>query len=600
MTPYHQAAQSLRENDEQWAAYESPGNCVVLAGPGSGKTKVLTIKMARTIAEGIRPPSSLACVTYNNECARELRARLGELGVDEADGVFVGTLHGFCLRHVVGAFAHLTNAAIPTPLRVASDRIVLSTIGEAAQNLRQCGLPEYMRPDIEKFRRLALDRTPEEGWEVGDRMTDLCVEYERLLLRKGYVDFDGIVYTALHLIEEHDFVRRCLAARFPVLFVDEYQDLGAALHRMVSKLCFDVGVRLFAVGDPDQSIYGFTGARPELLRDLAVDDRVETVQLRLNYRSGTSIVAASKAVLGEPRTYTAKSDASGVIDFHKCSGGIEGQVDVLVSTVLPDLLARYAAGEIVVLHFGWWEGDQIENALGRSEVEYVRLGRTAAYPKTPLTRLIEEFASWAAGGWRTGSPRVSRLLSRWSSLLGVRDPGESREHGLRVARFLLEHRDDGEGLAGPWLRELEQRLVLADRTQQRLADNGHAEALEGLLQVTQAGERLEDFTVANLGGQVGSPQHVNVLTLHSSKGREFDAVVIVGADEGRLPHYRSLDDAEKVREARRLFYVGLSRARHEVRLMYSPRMPGNKHHRGPSRFVEEVRDELSARQDCGR
>src|SRR5581483_7395796 len=103
--------------------------------------------------------------------------------------------------------------------------------------------------------------------------------------------------------EAHDWVRRCIRARFPILAVDEYQDLGVPLHRIVMALCFGAGVRLFAVGDPDQSIYGFAGAKPDLLRKLSDDPRVEKVQLRFNYRSGQRIIDASEVALGEQRGY---------------------------------------------------------------------------------------------------------------------------------------------------------------------------------------------------------------------------------------------------------------------------------------------------------
>ena len=117
--PYLKAAEDLRDNPGQWQAYESKGNCVVLAGPGSGKTKTLTIKLARMLAEDVRPPRGVACITYNTECAAELRRRLDFLGVQEAANLYVGTIHSFCLRNIILPFGRVAGLKLPAQLLVA-------------------------------------------------------------------------------------------------------------------------------------------------------------------------------------------------------------------------------------------------------------------------------------------------------------------------------------------------------------------------------------------------------------------------------------------------------------------------------------------------
>jgi superfamily I DNA/RNA helicase len=258
LTAYESAVAELRRNPDQWKAFESRGNCVTLAGPGSGKTKVLTSKMARMLREDVRSPRGVACVTYNNECARELERRLDHLGVADHSNIFIGTVHSFCLRFVVRSLAALVGIEVPHPVVVASEAVQRQLFDEAmsAVGVRA----EGFRTDFDRFRRTALDRTEGvDGWEAGDGgLTDVCIEYERLLRSRGRIDFDDIVLLAVRAIEASEVVRRCLRAQFPVLLVDEYQDLGVPLHRLVLRLCLGAGVRLFAVGDPDQSIYGFT------------------------------------------------------------------------------------------------------------------------------------------------------------------------------------------------------------------------------------------------------------------------------------------------------------------------------------------------------
>ena len=579
MSGYSQAVDDLRSNLGQWTAFESEGHCLVLAGPGSGKTKTLTIKMARLLRE-VRRPRGVACVTYNNECAKELRRRLTALEVDESDRCFVGTLHGFCLRHILAPFARLAESPVPLPLRVAKESERVSAMTAAMGTELMYGDPSRLLSDNDKLRRTFIDRSKASGWEDSEPAERLCVAYERLLAAQGLLDFDGIILAALRLVERHAWVRKALQARFPIFVVDEYQDLGLALHRLVMSLCFGGNVRLFAVGDPDQSIYGFTGARPELLGNLSDREDVLTVRLKLNYRSGQRIVDASSVILGEEREYESARSDSGTIIFHPCSGGVSAEVAKAIGNVLPNVLTRVRPGEVAILHPTKNEGLQVETALLDSKVQFVRLGREAAYPRTLLNRLLEELAEWSARGWRTGNPQLSRLTGRWLRLLGVLEPRARRDGLRRLVRFLFEHRE-GDGAAGDWIKAFEEIVVTAGDCRERLELAGEIEGFEALKSALQPGGRLETFTVRNLSGQAGSPDHVNLVTLHSSKGCEFRVVMIVGADEGLMPSTYATSPSA-IAEARRLFYVALSRAQEEVHIFSS----------NESRFVSGLRRAL--------
>lgn len=582
---YLQAARELEKNPAQWQAYESDSNCVVLAGPGSGKTKVLTIKLARLLSEDVPPPRGIACLTYNTECVRELTKRLDKLGVGDSPRLSISTVHSFCFQHVLVPFARLAGESWSDTAAVASDEDRYRILADAMSALSMGGTPAGLMGPVSTLRRECLDRTVKEGWDPSDKLTKLAVRYEELLASEDLLDFQSMVTRALTLVQKHAWVRKALRARFPVIAVDEYQDLGRALDRLVHRLCFDAGVRLFAVGDPDQSIYGFNGAHPELLRKLAKRSDVTPVRLKLNYRSAKSIVAASEAALGETRDYSPTSDDEGVVDFHKCGGGLDGQVNRLVTQILPNLLQRFAAGNIVVLFRTQREGGIVEAALKDAGYEYVRLGSNSAYQRTPLTRIVEDMARWSAGGWKTGEPRLSRLLRRWTSLQGLLDNETLRRERLKLVRFLSNNRTTES--ARKWLRSLEESVLALDDCRSRLTRGGEIASLDELLLAVQPGHRLEGFTVLNLAGQAGSPNHLNLLTMHSSKGCEFDAVIIFGADEGSLPHYNSTED--EVAEARRVFYVGLSRARFEAHLLCSPPQGTDRYRQGPSRFVLDVR-----------
>lgn len=585
MTTYVEAAEELRPNPKQWEAYETTGNCVILAGPGSGKTKVLTLKLARLLSEEVQEPRGIACVTYSTECARELRRRLDRLGVVESRNLFVGTLHAFCLQHVLLPFGAIAGTNLPAQVAVAGINQQRKLFHEARKALGMGEIRELQRM-MEVFRRDHLER---EEWDLSEDVARLANEYEQRLDENGLLDFDAMIRDAVLLVERNGWVTRCLKARFPILLVDEYQDLGLALHRLVLKLCFYGGTRLVAVGDPDQSIYGFTGAHPEHLETLSKRHDVTAVRLALNYRSGPEIVHAVKATLTTTTEYSATRGTGSIVAYPGCKGGIDGQTDYLVKDLLPDVLQRWRRGDILISFRSKNEGDPVGAALRQAGYEYVKIGSTGFYPKSPLTRFVEECARWCSGGWEQGEPKVSRLARTWISLQRLVDPEDQRLERLKLVRFLFDHRTEN-GAAAAWVSAFESTLMMQNDARTRLLAGGDVECFDELLEALRPGGKLEEFTVKNLGGQVGSPEHINLVTLHSSKGTEFPVVILVGADEGSFPWASVQPGSPQEAEDRRLFYVGISRAMDELYILWSPPVPGDRSRQGPSRYLREMHE----------
>ncbi len=314
---------------------------MLVAGPGSGKTKTLAVKVARMLHEDVSEPRGIACVTFSNECARELERRLADLEVLGRESLFVGTIHTFCLQHIIIPYGYLSDIGISTSITVAKLVDRQNALEEAQSSLGQIENPENNLGNFERIRHAYLGPNHNHS-ELTAKEVELIQAYEHALRRRGLIDFHDMVVLGLRLIEEQEWVSDLILSRFPILVVDEYQDLGKALHQMVLHLCFKVGVRLFAVGDRDQSIYSFMGAKPDLFQQLSQHDQVKTFQLQLNYRCGNRIVTASKIALAEERDYyTPPNTIDGVIYFTECGSEAEKQAFEICNHVIPKILQTH-------------------------------------------------------------------------------------------------------------------------------------------------------------------------------------------------------------------------------------------------------------------
>jgi DNA helicase-2/ATP-dependent DNA helicase PcrA len=583
-TLYLRAAEDLRRNPGQWDAYNSTGHCVVLAGPGSGKTKTLTIKLARLLAEQVEVPRGVACITYNNECARELGQRLDALGIEPGGRVFIGTVHSFSLTQIVMPYAKSAGLGLPDDFRVATQQEQRRALNWAFD--RAIGGPENpqsWRLGMDNYRRTILNRDSEE-WRTQNPQLALLVEaYEGELRAQGLIDFDDMPLLAVRALRDHQWLQRAILAKYPVLIVDEYQDLGRALHSMVMGLCFSTGIRLFAVGDVDQSIYGFTGAHPDVLQRLSERDDVETFRLRFNYRCGSRIVTASQYALGEERDYEAPDGAAeGTIFFHPSTDAYERQADYLFSTLLPNALARMpdlTLGKIAVLYPAAWIGNAVFDAAQCHEFGTIRTDSNALYPRSSrLMRWLELCAIWGCSGWQSGTPRFSKLVGEGNRIFAeILTSDDQRLSFQRVLLALLWAQRDSTMDLNAWLQEIYHGLVADLIARSRTLDEEGA-TLTSFIGRTAEGGSADGTTLGQFSGHGEGNDLINLSTLHSAKGREFALVILFGMDNGRIP--RNVANQREQREARRLFYVGFTRAETELHIMFTAARP--------SPFVLEV------------
>ncbi len=579
MSKYHEWLKLLQENKSQWDAFQKPGNTVVIAGPGSGKTRVLAMKIAQLLRDEIAPPQGVACVTYTRMMARELERRIFSLGVRERPNVVVGTLHSFCLGHVVQPFAKLYQLGLPDPIRIAPQSVWDECLDQArftitGENFDPSQDQNY-KTNLTKYHLQRID-VPFSKWENQIFANVLELHYETLNQR-GFIDFDLVVKAALNLISNHELVRQSLHAKFAWLAVDEYQDLGYPLFRIVTQIIDNTPTKLFAIGDPDQSIFDFAGTDPRYLHELAQrEDMQPVIELEHNYRSFEQIVNVCKKVL---TPYCNYESVRGLTNQSSCIVCEIGNVRP-IGYVLSRLIEMYHVKRGIPLHkiailHPWRlsrdgsEGIQIiANILDAEKIKYV-LDKHPLFDRSKaLITWLEALALWCLVGWSSNKQGHQEcdfddLQRQWeviraNQVLGVEQNTEDR---ILLTRTLWDLRGQNL-LLRDWFSEihrgLQLNIVLANYNNIFPDDVSEFNKLVDL--AAEDGElsnwRLEDF--ANLSSGV------QLTTLHSSKGMEFEAVIIAGIE-------RIWNDENGTR----LFYVGATRAERELSLLYRRIWPEN-------------------------
>lgn len=586
---YLAMSRELHDNLGQWEAYESTGHCIVLAGPGSGKTKTLALKLARILAEDVSAPRGVACITFSQECSRELVRRLDAIGIKESSRLFIGTVHGFCLRHLLVPYSRLANLGLPHPIEVSTiqqNRAVFEAVSVQLYGARN----SYRQHDVDNHRRACLDRQSPE-WQSEPELSELAEAYERELHRRGLIDYEDLVLYGQRLVTQHSWVLAIIRAKFPVLAIDEYQDLGVGLHQIVQRLAFNGGVRLFAVGDADQSVYGFNGADSSLLLELAARPDVQCVRLSINYRCANEIIDAAEIALGEARGYRSSNVARvAQVEIIHRPLGIADQARYAVEDLTPHVLSSTPGrqlGDIAVLYRNAEIGDLVAGSAQSAGLNFIRIDNAAPYRKCAVVSWIEDCAAWCSGGWRAAQPKLGGLIGRWCRFHSARLSDTERHHEARMlARFLWARRGNGDAFEflAALRSELLDVLLSANRTlnDQRIQVDAMSRALS-------PGGVLVGLDLVRLGGRDGAPNQLNLLTFHSAKGCEYKVVIILGLDEGVFPWSNETDD--ELQESRRLFYVALTRACDEVHLIYSgwsANRFGRRFDNGMSRFLRDL------------
>lgn len=612
------------DQEQRRAVTFGEGPLLVVAGAGSGKTRVLTYRMAWLLASGRAKPHNLLAVTFTNKAAGEMRERVSRLLGQLPPGGFVGTFHRFALGLLrsypekVGLKRRFVIADEDEQRRLVE--AALSELGVPASQLS----PRAARSAISRIK----NGSGEDNGELGSLLREVMACYQMKIQQAGAIDFDDMLTLACRLLSEDRALRERLRQQYSYILVDEFQDTNPVQMELLRHLG---GPRpnLTAVGDEDQSIYRFRGAElAHILRFEQTYPGACIVTLGNNYRSAEPILKAAASVIahnrqrrnkvlrsrapgGEPVTVWAAQDEAHeaslvVTDIQRERAEGTGSIAVLfrinaLSRPLEAELVRWGVPYRIVGGMRFWDRAEVRHALA-----YLRL---LVNPNDELAfRRVVNVPARGIGA--ATLDRLAEVARRRSCSL----PEASREGGGELlprarealARFwhLVEswRAHDQNALAPLVTRVLEESGLASqynphdDEDQARLANldqlvNAAAEAQQRGLSLAGFLDEVALLADADTETEVGS---VLLSTLHAGKGLEFDVVYLIGLEEGLLPLLRDRGDADDEEEERRLMYVGMTRAKRKLVLSYARtrRLHGESHATRPSRFLAELPPEL--------
>ncbi|MCX5443864.1 UvrD-helicase domain-containing protein [Streptomyces sp. NBC_00063] len=384
----------------QRTAVLHPGSVVLRAGPGSGKTRTLVARAAYLLETQISAFRGIACITYTNAAADEIRRRVLQRGVRTDGRITCSTVHAFCLNEILRAFAPLTKEPAPQAGQVLGDKATQTLLQHCFDRVGIAEtLAQFRTGESSRIRRALACEEPLDAFDP--REVEAARLYEEQLTARGETDFEAMVTRALRIVREHEPVRDLLHARFPHLIVDEYQDLGGVLHELVVELHDLADITVFAVGDTDQSAYGFSGADAKYLTALAERDDFRDLPLDVNYRSGQKIIVAAEAALGTSRKRRARDGAPpGSVNFQPVEGGLNDHAGLACDLAQQAEQQQVRPERIAILYPQ--RGpllDALLNELTQREINFL-YERDDKLPTGTLSRFVQRCASRAVTNYQ--------------------------------------------------------------------------------------------------------------------------------------------------------------------------------------------------------
>ena len=614
-------------NDKQLEAVEhKDGPCLVLAGAGSGKTKVLTQRIINLIDSGVSPYNILA-ITFTNKAAKEMRNRVeNELG-SITDSIFIGTFHSFGLRILRENYIDIGYTSNITILDTDDAKAIVKRI------LKENGYDpaKYeIRTIINKISSAKNDGiSPDEYTKLFLNDLDIVIglvykEYTKLLKDNNSVDFDDLLLKPVELLKKNKIILEKYQERFKYILVDEYQDTNSIQYELC-KLLASRYKNIFVVGDANQSIYSFRNADYRNILNFEKDYKnTKVILLEENYRSTNNILKAANSVIKNNsegkklNLWSSKRDGE-LIDYIRCEDEIK-EANFVINKIKDLISNGYKYSDIAVLYRTNAQSRVVEDAFVRNNIPHNIIGSYYFYNRKEIKDLIAYLKLIYNP---CDSVSLERIINVPKRGIGAKSIENLRKKATENNISMFDAIDSGKELEFKKmilkLQEFSLNGNLSDLIEEILSTTGLRmeyeinKSLENEAKVENLNEFktvalmfeesgiydlqtfLENIALVSDRGQYNNDgDEVSIMTLHSAKGLEFNVVFLLGMEEGLFPHNRSFNSLSNLEEERRLCYVGITRAKEKLYLLSARQRTifGKTSGTIESRFIREINDDL--------
>ncbi len=607
------------------AVLHTEGPCLVIAGAGSGKTKVLTTRIARLIESGVNPYQILA-ITFTNKAAKEMRDRLNILVPD--NGAFVGTFHSFGLRVIRENYLKLgldRNFTIIDSDDVLS--IIKKILKEKGIDSKECA-PNYIRNRISFIKNEMMTEAEIDKYLTSDAekiAAEVYTEYKKRLKQNNSVDFDDLLSLPVELFLKDKEALEYYQEKYKYILIDEYQDTNEVQYKM-TKILAKKYQNLFVVGDPDQSIYMFRGANFRNILNFEKDyQNTKVIPLEENYRSTKMILDAANSVIKNNKERKDKdlrsNNGVGVKVKYLRSYDEKHEITLVIEQIKQLLEKGIEKKDIAVFYRTNAQARVVEEQFLKSNIPYKVVGSYYFYSRKEIKDLIcylrlilnphDEISLRRVINVpkrKIGASTIANIESHANELGVSMFDAITNGKELEFKNLILSLQKESESLS---LTELVDCILERSGMKEELEKDPSLESelrLDNLMEFksitatfesqtgsVNLGDFLEEISlIADITEHKDFEDVVTLMTIHSAKGLEFDIVFLVGMEEGIFPHANALMERDGIEEERRLMYVGITRARKELFLTNAKRrmLYGRDSSNPPSRFIEEIDNDL--------
>ncbi len=564
------------------------GPSIILAGAGSGKTRVLVYKVLYSILAGNIDPDSIIMITFTNKAASEMKARIQGLLKDKKSRLgYIGTFHSFCAMILRRDGFHI---GIDRNFVIYDDDDQTALIKHILKGVDRKLTPSYVSYRISAAKSHLI--SPQKYVELfsdfnAPYVAQVYETYEKEMRKNNAVDFDDLLVKVNELFTKHQDVLLKYQQKYPYILVDEFQDTNIAQYELTKKLS-QKSHNLTVVGDFSQSIYSWRGADIRNLERIREDfPEVKTFYLAENYRSTQRILDYAYKVISRNQTHPilelhTKNKNGEDIVFYEADN--EEEEALFIASEIERLRGEREYSDFAVLYRTNAQSRVIEEAFLHRSIPYVLIGGVRFYGRKEIKDVLSYLRLVTNPKDEMAKERLVKLgKARWKSFAAIYPDLHARAADLTTAE-IMEQILKETGYLGIYNPEDEEDYAKLENIK---------ELKSVALNFPDLSQFLEQVALVESeyfeGEKKSNRDGVRLMTLHQAKGLEFSMVFIVGLEEGILPHARSIDDLYELEEERRLFYVGITRARHRLYLTYTRRrfIFGRRGEAMKSRFIED-------------